>query len=116
MFNLIGFEEYDIVHFAMSIRLSSAGAFHVIARGWTGPSLHQPFNRKAERYTKEGVPISLSTLADQGGGCRAVPASLFKPLSAERSHGNAPRFRSGPKARPISAGSGSMCATKGLLG
>src|SRR5882757_1884175 len=48
--------------------------FHVIARGWAGPNLlamvlfekfgqHQPLNRQAERYAKEGVPISLSTLA-----------------------------------------------------
>src|SRR6202171_1544035 len=57
--------------------------FHVIARGWAGPSLlamilfekfgqHQPLNRQAERYAKEGVPISLSTLADQVGACTAV--------------------------------------------
>jgi transposase len=26
---------------------------------------HQPLNRQAERYAKEGVPISLSPLADQ---------------------------------------------------
>jgi hypothetical protein len=48
----------------------------VIARGWAGPSLlamilfekygqHQPLNRQAERYAREGVPLSLSTLADQ---------------------------------------------------
>src|SRR5437763_1211781 len=41
--------------------------FHVIARGWAGPSLlamilfekfgqHQPLNRQAERYAREGVP------------------------------------------------------------
>src|SRR5437763_9366986 len=57
-------------------KISQAPApFHVIARGWAGPSLlamilfekfgqHQPLNRQAERYAKEGVPISLSTLAD----------------------------------------------------
>jgi transposase len=28
---------------------------------------HQPLNRQAERYTREGVPLSLSTLADQVG-------------------------------------------------
>ena len=55
-------------------KISQAPApFHVIARGWAGPSLlaivllekfgqHQPLNRQAERYAKEGVPISLSTL------------------------------------------------------
>src|SRR4051794_3481801 len=60
-------------------KISQAPApFHVIARGWAGPSLlamilfekfgqHQPLNRQAERYAKEGVPISLSTLADQVG-------------------------------------------------
>ena len=57
--------------------------FHVIPRGWAGPNLlamilfekfgqHQPLNRQAERYTKEGVPLSLSTVADQVGACTAV--------------------------------------------
>src|ERR1051325_3363259 len=56
--------------------------FHVIPRGWAGPSLlamilfekygqHQPLNRQADRYAREGVPLSLSTLADQVG--RALP-------------------------------------------
>ena len=54
---------------------------------------HQPLNRQAERYAKEGVPISLSTLADQIGGCTAALAPLFKRLeahvlSAERLHGD----------------------------
>ena len=46
--------------------------FHTIPRGWAGPSLiamvafekfgqHQPLNRQAERFTREGVDISLST-------------------------------------------------------
>src|SRR5438445_1055417 len=86
-------------------KISQAPApFHVIARGWAGPSLlamvlfekfgqHQPLNRQAERYAKEGVPISLSTLADQVGGCTAALAPLFKRLeayvlSAERLHGD----------------------------
>ena len=31
---------------------------------------HQPLNRQAERYARKGVPLSLSTLADQvGAGC-----------------------------------------------
>src|SRR5213592_1433169 len=75
-------------------KISQAPApFHVIARGWAGPSLlamvlfekfgqHQPLNRQAERYAKEGVPISLSTLADQVGGCTAALAPLFKRLEA----------------------------------
>src|SRR5471030_1125112 len=52
-------------------KISQAPApFHTIPRGWAGPSLiamilfekfgqHQPLNRQAERYAKEGVPISL---------------------------------------------------------
>jgi transposase len=54
---------------------------------------HQPLNRQAERYAKEGVPISLSTLADQVGGCTTALMPLFKRLeacvlSAERLHGD----------------------------
>jgi transposase len=67
--------------------------FHVLPRGWAGPSLlamilfekfgqHQPLNRQAERYAREGVPLSLSTLADQvGGGC-AVLAPLVSRIEA----------------------------------
>ena len=75
-------------------KISQAPApFHVIARGWAGPSLlamilfekfgqHQPLNRQAERYAKEGVPLSLSTLADQvGAGC-AVLEPLLKRIEA----------------------------------
>ena len=67
--------------------------FHVIARGWAGPSLlamlvfekfgqHQPLNRQAERYAKEGVPLSLSTLADQVGACCTVLAPIFERIEA----------------------------------
>jgi hypothetical protein len=54
---------------------------------------HQPLNRQAERYAKEGVPISLSTLADQVGGCTVALTPLLKRieayvLSAERLHGD----------------------------
>ena len=67
--------------------------FHVIPRGWAGPSLlamilfekfgqHQPLNRQAERYGHEGVPLSLSTLADQVGACTTVLMPLFKRLQA----------------------------------
>ncbi len=52
--------------------------FHAIPRGWAGPSLiamlvfekygqHQPLNRQAERFAREGVELSLSTLADLVG-------------------------------------------------
>src|SRR3981189_2539905 len=86
-------------------KMSQAPApLHVIPRGWAGPSLltmivfkkfvqHQPLNRQAERYAREGVPLSLSTLADQVGGCTAAVMPLFKRLeayvlSAERLHGD----------------------------
>src|SRR6266403_408894 len=75
-------------------KISQAPApFHVIARGWAGPSLlamilfekygqHQPLNRQSERYAREGVPLSLSTLADQVGGCCAVLAPLLRRVEA----------------------------------
>src|SRR6266851_582253 len=75
-------------------KISQAPApFHVIARGWAGPSLlamilfekygqHQPLNRQAERYAREGVPLSLSTLADQVGACCAVLSPLLRRLEA----------------------------------
>ena len=67
--------------------------FHVLPRGWAGPSLlamimfekfgqHQPLNRQAERYAKEGVPLSLSTLADQVGGVASVLAPLHRRIEA----------------------------------
>ena len=78
--------------------------FHVTPRGWAGPNLlamilfekfgqHQPLNRQAERYAREGVPFSLSTLADQVGACTAVLMPLFHRLqahvmTAERLHGD----------------------------
>lgn len=63
--------------------------FHPIPRGWAGPSLlamivfekygqHQPLNRQAERYAREGVDLSLSTLANQVGAV----AELLKPLNS----------------------------------
>lgn len=52
--------------------------FHVTPRGFARPNLlamilfekfalHQPLNRQSERYAREGVDLSLSTLADQVG-------------------------------------------------
>jgi len=86
-------------------KISQAPApFHVIARGWAGPSLlamilfekygqHQPLNRQAERYAREGVPLSLSTLADQVGACCAVLSPLIERIeahvfAAQRLHGD----------------------------
>ena len=53
---------------------------------------HQPLNRQAERYAKEGVDLSLSTLADQVGACAAVLEPIHglirtHVLAAERLHG-----------------------------
>ena len=78
--------------------------FHVVARGWAGPGLlammlfekfgqHQPLNRQVERYGREGVPLSLSTLADQVGAAAAVLEPLHHRLrahviGAERLHGD----------------------------
>jgi transposase len=78
--------------------------FHVLPRGFAGPSLlamvlfekygqHQPLTRQAERYAREGVDLSLSTLADQVGGCATLLRPLYElirahVLAAERVHGD----------------------------
>jgi transposase len=81
--------------------------FHPTPRGWAGPSLlamiafekygqHQPLNRQAERYAREGVELSLSTLstlADQVGAVAAALAPLHAliaahVMAAERLHGD----------------------------
>jgi transposase len=78
--------------------------FHVTPRGFAGPSLlamilfekfgqHQPLNRQSERYAREGIDLSLSTLADQVGACAAALKPLHAlierhVLAAERLHGD----------------------------
>jgi transposase len=78
--------------------------FHVVPRGWAGPSFlamllfekygqHQPLNRQAERFEREGVPLSLSTLADQVGAATVALMPLYRRieahvLAAERLHGD----------------------------
>ena len=78
--------------------------FHVTPRGFAGPSLlamimfekfgqHQPLNRQSERYRREGIDLSVSTLADQVGACTAVLQPLHAlierhVLAAERLHGD----------------------------
>src|SRR5450755_3428135 len=86
-------------------KISQAPApFHVIARGWAGANLlamilfekfgqHQPLNRQAGRYALEGVPISLSTMADVvGSSCTALDPVLRRVeahvMAAERLHGD----------------------------
>ena len=67
--------------------------FHVVPRGWAGPSFlamllfekygqHQPLNRQAERFAREGVPLSLSTLADQVGAAAHALMPLYKLIEA----------------------------------
>lgn len=78
--------------------------FHVVPRGWAGPSFlamllfekygqHQPLNRQAERFTREGVPLSISTLADQVGAAASALTPLYRlieahVLAAGRLHGD----------------------------
>jgi transposase len=78
--------------------------FHAIARGFAGPSLlamilvdkyanHQPLNRQSEQFDREGVELSVSTMADHVGACAAalLPlAELIKAhvFAAQRIHGD----------------------------
>ena len=78
--------------------------FHTTPRGWAGPNLlamivfekygqHQPLNRQRDRYAREGVDLSLSTLADQVGACTVALRPLHDRiaahvLAAERLHGD----------------------------
>ncbi len=78
--------------------------FHVTPRGFAGPNLlamilfeklgqHQPLNRQSERYRREGIDLSVSTLADQVGACAAVLRPLYAlierhVLAAERLQGD----------------------------
>ena len=78
--------------------------FHVTPRGFAGPNLlatilfekfgqHQPLNRQSERYGREGIDLSVSTLADQVGACATALRPLYglieaHVLSAQRLHGD----------------------------
>lgn len=78
--------------------------FHVTPRGMFGPNLlasilfekygmHQPLNRQRDRYAREGVEISLSTMADQVGASTAALGPIHlaiqtHALAAERLHGD----------------------------
>jgi transposase len=78
--------------------------FHVTPRGFAGPNLlamilfekfgqHQPLNRQSDRYRREGIDLSVSTLADQIGACTTVLQPLHAlierhVLAAERLHGD----------------------------
>jgi transposase len=78
--------------------------FHAIARGFAGPSLlammlvgkyanHQPLNRQSEQYAREGIELSVSTMADHVGACAATLTPLHELIkahvfAAERIHGD----------------------------
>jgi transposase len=78
--------------------------FHAIARGFAGPSLlamilvdkyvnHQPLNRQSDQFAREGVELSLSTMADHVGACAASLMPLYELIkahvfAAERIHGD----------------------------
>ena len=78
--------------------------FHATPRGWAGPNLlamilfekygqHQPLNRQRDRYEREGVDLSLSTLADQVGACTVALKPLHDlieahVMAAARLHGD----------------------------
>lgn len=78
--------------------------FHAIPRGWAGPSLiamivfekygqHIPLNRQAERFAREGVDLSLSTLADVIGHASVALQPIHALIenhvrAAERLHGD----------------------------
>ncbi|GJD98778.1 IS66 family transposase [Methylobacterium isbiliense] len=78
--------------------------FHVTPRGFAGPQLlatilfdkfaqHLPLNRQSERFAREGIELSVSTLADQVGACATALAPLHRlieahVLAAERLHGD----------------------------
>jgi transposase len=78
--------------------------FHVVPRGFAGPHLlamvlfekfgqHQPLNRQSERYAREGIELSVSTLADQVGAATAALSPLHDliaahVLAAKRLHGD----------------------------
>jgi hypothetical protein len=96
--------------------------FHVTPRGFAGPNLlatilfdkfsqHQPLNRQSDRFAREGIDLSVSTLADQVAPAparlrRCTPSS--KPMSWPPSAcmATTPRSPSWPRAKPSSATSG----------
>jgi transposase len=78
--------------------------FHAITRGFAGPSLlamilvdkyanHQPLNRQSDQFAREGIELSVSTMADHVGACTATLMPLYElikahVLAAERIHGD----------------------------
>ena len=105
-------------------KLSQAPApYHAVPRGWAGPNLlativfekygqHQPLNRQSERSAREGVQLSLSTLADQVGACaqrsgRCMSCSRRTCWVPNGCTVMTRRFRCWRRARPTPRGPGS---------
>lgn len=79
-------------------------SFHTTPQGFLGPNLlatilfekygqQMPLNRQSERYGREGIDLSVSTLTDQIGTCMSVLRPLHDliqahVLAAERLHGD----------------------------
>jgi len=78
--------------------------FHPILRGRAGPNLlamiveakfgqHLPLNRQSDSYAREGIELSISTIADWVGTCTAMLAPLVTlidahAMAAGRLHGD----------------------------
>src|ERR1700712_896350 len=101
--------------------------FHVTPRGFAGPNLlamiifekfgqPQPLNRQSERYRREGIDLSLSTLADQVGACTTVLQPLHAlieahVLAADRLHGDDTTVPILAKGKTVTDTSGPMSVT-----
>jgi transposase len=82
----------------------SPAPFHPIARARAGASLlamilyakfgeHQPLNRRSASYTREGIDLDTSNLADWVGACTGALAPLVELIrrhvfAADRIHGD----------------------------
>ena len=54
---------------------------------------HQPLNRQSDQYAREGIELSVSTMADHVGACAAALTPLYELIkahvfAAERLHGD----------------------------
>jgi transposase len=95
-------------------------------RGFFGPSLlamllfekfgqHQPTNRRRDRYAREGVDLSLTTMIDQMSAAMRTLQPLYllieaHALAAERLHADDTTVTVRRRARSIRGASGPMCA------
>ena len=91
------------IHLTLTLR-GRLEPFHATPRSWAGANLlamilfgkygqHQPLNRQRDRCAREGIDLSLSTLADQVGACAVALKPLHDliaapVLAAEQLHGD----------------------------